>query len=182
VAAARGARVVREARRGYGRACLAGLAALPPDITIVAFADSDGTDAPEDFSRLIEPIVHGEADFVLGSRLAGVREAGALTPQQHFGNWLATTLLRLLAGARYTDLGPYRALRRAALESLHMQDTDYGWTIEMQIKAHRQGLRIREIPTAYRKRRAGESKVSGTLRGTLMAGTKILWTILKYSR
>lgn len=181
VAAAHGARVVCEPRRGYGQACLSGIAALSLHVTIVAFADADGADAPEEFINLIEPIVRGTADMVLGSRIQGAREAGALTPQQHFGNLLATGLLRLLHGARYSDLGPYRAIRRTALEALHMEDTNYGWTIEMQIKAHRQRLRILEIPTAYRKRRAGQSKVSGTVRGTILAGSKIIWTILKYS-
>jgi len=180
VSAAHGARVVHEPRRGYGQACLSGIAALSPEITIVSFADADGTDAPEDFPRLITPIAQNAADLVLGSRIAGVREAGALTPQQHFGNVLATRLMRLLHGARYSDLGPYRAIRRTALAALQMQDTNYGWTIEMQIKAHRHGLRIQEFPTAYGKRRGGQSKISGTLRGTINAGGKIIWTILKY--
>lgn len=181
VAAARGARVVREPRRGYGQACLTAIAALSPEITIVAFADADGTDAPQEFAQLIEPIRRGEADFVLGSRIDGIREAGALTPQQHFGNVLSTRLMRWLHGARYSDLGPYRAIRRSCLEALRMQDRNYGWTIEMQLKAHKQKLRILEIPTSYRKRTAGESKISGTLRGTILAGSKIIWTILKYS-
>ncbi len=180
VAAAHGARVVSAPRRGYGEACLTGIAALSPQVTIVAFADADGTDAPEEFARLIEPIVQGQADMVLGSRIQGTREAGALTPQQHFGNVLSTGLMRLLIGARYSDLGPYRAIRRSALDVLGMKDTNYGWTIEMQIKAHKKGLRIREVPTAYRKRTAGESKISGTLRGTILAGSKIIWTIMKY--
>ena len=181
VARAHGADVAAEPRRGYGRACLAGMAALRGDITIVGFMDGDGSDDPADLPRLLDPIAAGEADMVLGSRLLGTREAGALTPQQRFGNVLATGLLRLFHGARYTDLGPFRAIRRDALDALRMCDTNYGWTIEMQIKAARNDLRVKEIPVDYRKRRAGESKISGTLRGTFSAGAKIIWTIFKYS-
>jgi glycosyltransferase involved in cell wall biosynthesis len=180
VAASHGATVVREPRRGYGSACLAGIAALLPEITAVVFLDADGSDDPADLPRLLDPIVRGDADFVLGSRTLGEQEPGALTPQQEFGNRLATCLMRLLYGARYTDLGPFRAIRRDALGKLGMRDTNYGWTIEMQIKAHRAGLRIREIPVRYRKRAAGRSKVSGSLRGSLLAGAKILWTIVRY--
>jgi glycosyltransferase involved in cell wall biosynthesis len=181
VARAHGAEVVAEPRRGYGSACLSGMAALRPEITVVAFMDGDGSDDPADLPRLLDPIVRGEAEMVLGSRVLGTREAGALTPQQRFGNALATGLLRLCHGARYTDLGPFRAIRRDALERLHMCDTNYGWTIEMQIKAARHKLRVKEIPAAYRRRRAGQSKISGTLRGTFSAGTKIIWTIVRYS-
>jgi glycosyltransferase involved in cell wall biosynthesis len=181
VARAHGAEVVAEPRRGYGQACLAGMAALRPEITVVAFMDGDGSDDPDDLPRLLDPIVRGEAEMVLGSRVLGSREAGALTPQQRFGNALATGLLRLFHGARYTDLGPFRAIRRDALEQLRMRDTNYGWTIEMQIKAARHKLRVREIPVNYRRRRAGQSKISGTLRGTFSAGAKIIWTIFRYS-
>lgn len=181
VARAHGAEVVAELRRGYGQACLAGMGALRPEITVVAFMDGDGSDDPADLPRLLDPIVRGEAEMVLGSRVLGSREAGALTPQQRFGNALATGLLRLFHGARYTDLGPFRAIRRHALERLRMRDTNYGWTIEMQIKAARQNLRVREIPVSYRRRRAGQSKISGTIRGTFSAGMKIIWTILRYS-
>ncbi len=177
-----GAQVVSEPRRGYGGACLAGIAALEPQIHTVVFMDADGSDDPADLERLLAPLERGEADMVLGSRVLGERERGALTPQQRFGNWLATALLRWLYGARYTDLGPLRAIRRDALEALQMRDTDYGWTVEMQIKAARHGLRVVEIPVAYRRRREGKSKISGTLRGTLAAGWKILWTIARYAR
>jgi glycosyltransferase involved in cell wall biosynthesis len=181
VARAYGAEVVAEPRRGYGSACLAGMAALRPEITVVAFMDGDGSDDPADLPRLLDPIVRGEAEMVLGSRVLGLREAGALTPQQRFGNALATGLLRLFQGVRFTDLGPFRAIRRDALERLGMCDTNYGWTIEMQIKAARHKLRVKEIPVNYRRRRAGQSKISGTLRGTISAGTKIIWTIFRYS-
>jgi len=181
VARAHGAQVVSEPRRGYGFACLAGMAALHREITVVAFMDGDGSDDPADLPRLLDPIVRGEAEMVLGSRVLGSREAGALTPQQRFGNALATGLLRLFHGARYTDLGPFRAIRHEALERLRMRDTNYGWTIEMQIKAARHKLRVIEIPVRYRRRRAGQSKISGTLRGTLSAGSKIIWTIFRYS-
>lgn len=181
VARAHGAEVSAEPRRGYGRACLAGMAALRADITVVGFMDGDGSDDPADLPRLLDPISDREADMVLGSRVLGTREAGALTPQQRFGNALATGLLRLIHGGRYTDLGPFRAIRRDALDRLCMCDTNYGWTIEMQIKAARKGLRVKEIPVGYRKRRAGQSKISGTIRGTFSAGAKIIWTILRYS-
>ena len=181
VARAHGGQVVAEPRRGYGSACLAGMAALRDEITVVSFMDGDGSDDPADLPRLLDPIARGEAEMVLGSRVLGTREPGALTPQQRFGNALATGLLRLLHGARYTDLGPFRAIRRDALERLRMCDINYGWTIEMQIKASRHKLRVKEIPVSYRRRRAGQSKISGTLRGTFAAGTKIIWTILRYS-
>lgn len=181
VARAHGAEVVAEPRRGYGQACLAGIAALRPEITVVGFMDADGSDDPADLPRLLGPIARGEAEMVLGSRVLGQREAGALTPQQRFGNALATSLLRVFHGARYTDLGPFRAIRCDALDRLGIRDTGYGWTIEMQIKAARLGLRVKEIPVGYRRRRAGQSKISGTLRGTFSAGTKIIWTILRYS-
>jgi glycosyltransferase involved in cell wall biosynthesis len=180
VAAAHGAQVVSEPQRGYGAACLSAMAALLPEISIVAFMDADASDDPSELPSLIQPIAEGTADFVLGSRVLGERERGALSPQQQFGNKLATRLMRFLIGARFTDLGPFRAIRREALGKLHMQDKNYGWTIEMQIKAHRAALRILEIPVRYRKRRAGTSKVSGSLRGTIGAGWKILWTITKY--
>ena len=175
-----GARVISEPRRGYGQACLAGIAALSDNTEIVAFLDADGSDDPEDLVRLLAPVRDGEADLALGSRTIAARAAGAFTPQQAFGNWLATGLMRLLCGARYTDLGPFRVIRRKALERLRMQDTNFGWTIEMQIKAHRTGLKIVEIPVNYRRRIAGESKISGNFVGTVRAGCKILWTIAKY--
>ena len=181
VARAHGAQVVREHRRGYGSACLAGIAALQQEITVVAFMDGDGSDDPADLPALLGPIVRGEADMVLGSRVLGERETGALALQQRFGNALAAGLLRFLYGTRYTDLGPFRAIRRDALDRLGMRDPNYGWTIEMQIKAARHGLRVLEIPIRYRVRRAGKSKVSGTIRGSVSAGAKIIWTIFRYA-
>ncbi|MCL6565283.1 MAG: glycosyltransferase family 2 protein [Acidobacteriia bacterium] len=180
VARRQGACVVQEPRRGYGAACLAGIAALRPEVDVVVFMDADGSDDPADLPRLLEPIERGQADLVIGSRVLGQREAGALTPQQRIGNALATVLLRLLFGIRATDLGPFRAIRRSALERLALRDPDFGWTVEMQIRAHRTGLRVVEIPVRYRRRRAGRSKISGTVSGTVRAGLKIIGTILKY--
>ncbi len=180
VARAHGSQVVPEPRRGYGRACLAGMAALRPDVGIVVFSDADGSDDPADLPSLLEPIERGEADLVLGSRLLGQREAGSLTPHQKLGNRLATFLMRALLGARYTDLGPFRAIRRDALERLQMRDTDFGWPTEMQIKAAQRGLRVREIPVRHRRRRGGKSKVSASVRGSILAGAKIIWTILRH--
>lgn len=180
IARAHGARVVAEPRRGYGRACLAGLAAIGPDTDVVVFMDADGSDDPSDLGRVLEPIASGQADLVIGSRVLGTRETGALTAQQQLGNRLATYLLRLFYGARSTDLGPFRAIRRDALARLGMRDTNFGWTVEMQVKALRAGLRVHEVPVHYRRRRGGRSKVSGSVRGSLLAGAKILWTILRY--
>jgi glycosyltransferase involved in cell wall biosynthesis len=180
VARKHGARVVSEPRRGYGQACLAGIAALSSDTNTVVFLDSDGSDDPEDLVRLLTPVREGKADLALGSRTAAAKSSGAFTPQQAFGNWLATELMSLFFGARYTDLGPFRVIRRDALERLQMRDSNYGWTIEMQIKAHRSGIRVVEIPVNYRRRIAGESKISGNFVGTMRAGWKILWTIARY--
>jgi glycosyltransferase involved in cell wall biosynthesis len=170
-----GARVVAEPRRGYGRACLAGIAALSPEVDTVLFMDADAADRPEDLALLLAPIEAGEADLVIGARRLGV-ESGALTPQQRFGNALACLLIRLVWGVRYTDLGPFRVVRRDALARLGMQDETWGWTVEMQVRAARLGMRVREVPVGYR-RRIGTSKISGTLSGTLRAGWKILWVI-----
>jgi glycosyltransferase involved in cell wall biosynthesis len=180
VARAHSAQVVLDPRRVYGRACLAGIAAVAPRVRIIAFMDGDGSDDPADLERLLAPLDRGEADLVIGSRVLGEHEEGALTPQQQFGNRLAGWLLRLFYGARYTDLGPFRAIRREALQRLGMRDLNFGWTVEMQIKAVRHGLRVLEIPVRYRRRRAGRSKVSGSLRGSVLAGLRILWTILRY--
>ncbi|RSK44523.1 glycosyltransferase family 2 protein [Hymenobacter perfusus] len=184
VARTAGATVLRETRPGYGHACLAGMAhcygrplAEQPDI--IVFLDGDYSDYPEDMTALVAPLLRQEADLVIGSRALGQREAGSMLPQQIFGNWLATTLLRRLYGARFTDLGPFRAIRREALLRIGMQDTTYGWTVEMQLKAAKLGLRSVEVPVRYR-RRIGVSKVSGTVKGTLGAGYKILWTIFRY--
>ncbi|MFN5170471.1 MAG: glycosyltransferase family 2 protein [Cyclobacteriaceae bacterium] len=177
-----GATVLREPVPGYGRACLCGIAYLkklpqPPDI--VVFLDADHSDYPEEISQLIEPIRDGGAALVIGSRALGQREQGSMTPQQVFGNWLATRLLSILYGANFTDLGPFRAIRFDKLLELNMQDKTYGWTVEMQLKAARAGMPYVEVPVRYRKR-VGFSKISGTVKGTLLAGYKIITTILKY--
>lgn len=186
VAFAHGATVVHEPHRGYGAACLRGLTAIrelidagddPP--RVVVFLDADYSDHAELLPTLVEPILTGQADFVFGSRLLGVREPGAMPPQSVFGNHLACLLMRLFFGIRYSDLGPFRAIDYQAMCNLGMSDRDFGWTIEMQIKAARAGLRTVEIPVPYR-RRVGQSKISGTLAGTLKAGTKILYSIAKY--
>jgi glycosyltransferase involved in cell wall biosynthesis len=170
-----GARVVTEPRRGYGRACLAGIAALGSRIDTVLFMDADAADRPSDIGSLLAPLVGREADLVIGSRIRHA-EPGALTPQQRFGNALACQLIRWGWGVAYSDLGPFRVIRREALTRLRMRDETWGWTVEMQVKAARQGLRVTEVPVAYR-RRIGVSKISGTLAGTLRAGSKILWVI-----
>ena len=183
VAAAGGALIVREPCRGYGAACLRGLAELaadpdgPPDV--VVFLDADYSDHPDELSLLLEPIRSGEADMVIGSRLAGRREHGAMPPQSVWGNRLACFLMKILFRAKYTDLGPFRAIRWDALQRLGMRDRNYGWTVEMQIKAARLGLRVCEVPVSYR-RRIGVSKISGTVRGTIKAGSKILYLIARY--
>lgn len=179
VAGKAGARVVVEPRRGYGSACLAGIAALPEETDVVVFMDADGSDLPGDASVLIGPIVQDQADLVIGSRELGAAEPGSLSAHQRLGNRLAVWLVSLLYGRRYTDLGPFRAIRRSALERLRMRDTNFGWTIEMQVKAIQRGLRIAEAPVSYRSRQAGQSKISGSLVGSAAAGAKILWTVAK---
>lgn len=178
-----GAEVVDATRRGYGSACLAGLDHVrrtgPPDI--VVFVDADWSDHPEELPRLVAPILAGEADLVIGSRILGSREPGALLPQARAGNLIACGLIRLLYGHRFTDLGPFRAVRWDALERLGMSDPNFGWTAEMQVKALRKGLRCAEVPVSYR-RRVGVSKITGTVTGTVRAGYKILWTVLRYSQ
>jgi len=170
-----GARVVSEPRRGYGRTCLAGIAALSPAVDTVLVMDADASDRPEDLPRLLAPIIEDGAELVIGARSLDV-EPGALTPQQRFGNALACRLIRLIWGIGYTDLGPFRVIRRAALDRLQMRDETWGWTVEMQVRAARLGIRVREVPVGYR-RRIGHSKISGTLMGTIKAGWKILWVI-----
>ena len=178
-----GAEVVPAPRRGYGSACLAGLDHLrrtgPPDV--VVFVDADWSDHAEELPGLIAPILAGEADLVIGSRILGRREPGALLPQARAGNLVACAMIRLLYGHRFTDLGPFRAIRWEALERLRMSDPNFGWTAEMQVKALRHGLRCTEIPVSYR-RRVGVSKITGTVSGTIRAGYKILWTVLRYSK
>ncbi|MHC4846626.1 MAG: glycosyltransferase family 2 protein [Planctomycetota bacterium] len=171
-----GARVVTASRRGYGSACLAGIAALAPT-DVVVFLDADHSDHADELPIVVAPILSGRADLVIGSRRLGRCEAGALLPQQRWGNRLASAMIRLLFGHATTDLGPFRAIRADALAGLGMRDPDYGWTVEMQVRALQQGLRVVEVPVSYR-RRIGRSKIAGTLRGTLGAGRKILGTIL----
>lgn len=178
LARARGARVVSEPRRGYGRACLAGLAALDGAADIVVFMDADASDVPGEVTSLLEPILHGEADLVIGSRRLGRAAPAALGWHQRGGNRLVVALIRLLFGFSYTDLGPFRAIRRARLAELGMRDPNFGWTAEMQVKALQCGLRVREVPVSYRPR-LGQSKISGTVSGSLRAGIKILWTVLR---
>lgn len=178
VAREAGAEVVHEVERGYGAACLKAIAHLgddPPDV--VVFLDGDYSDHPDELPRLLEPIANG-VDLVIGSRVERAR--GGLTTQQRVGNAIACGALRLLYRARYTDLGPFRAIRWEALEGLGMRDRNYGWTVEMQIKAARRGLKHAEVPVSYRER-IGTSKVSGTLRGTLGASRKILWLLARHA-
>lgn len=174
-----GATVVYQPERGYGAACLAAIDELDA-IDIVVFVDGDLSDYPEDMDQLVDPIAAGSCDMVIASRSIGERETGALTPQQLFGNWLATRLMSLIWGAKFTDLGPFRAIRFSALKQIGMRDRDYGWTVEMQIRAIEEGLKYIEVPARYR-RRIGESKVSGTVRGTVMAGYKILSLIGRHA-
>jgi glycosyltransferase involved in cell wall biosynthesis len=177
-----GATVLEEPRPGYGSACLKGIDYInskqkKPDI--VVFMDGDYSDFPEELPLLIQPIQNDGMDLVIGSRAIGHREKGSMTPQQVFGNWLASRILKWKYGAEFTDLGPFRAIRYSSLIQLNMQDRDYGWTVEMQIRAAKQQLRFTEVPVKYRKR-IGRSKVSGTVKGTVMAGYKILWTLFTY--
>ncbi|HEX5053104.1 MAG TPA: glycosyltransferase family 2 protein [Planctomycetota bacterium] len=178
VALAGGARVVHEPRRGYGSACLAGIAATP-DSDVLVFLDGDHSDYPEDLRRLLPPVLCGDADLVIGSRMVHAESRRALLPQARFGNRLATVLMRLCFGIRCTDLGPFRVVRRPALLALGMQDRDFGWTVEMQLRAKLAGLRVLELPVRYRPR-IGASKISGTVSGTVRAGYKILGTIFWY--
>lgn len=173
-ARARGARVISEPHRGYGAACLAGLAALR-DVDVVAFLDADLSDDPALLPELVEPIVSNRADFVIGSRMSGQREPGALPPHSRFGNWLAGMILTHLYRQPTTDLGPFRAIRRDALERLHMADRNFGWTMEMQAKAARLRLRTVEVPVPYRKR-IGRSKITGSLKASVQASAIILGT------
>lgn len=180
VAREAGATVVPAPDRGYGAACAAALRALPSEVGIIVFLDADGADDPSQIASLIGPILEGRADLVIGSRALGYVEPGALTPQQRAGNWLATRLIHLLHGFRYTDLGPFRAIRRELLDAIGMRDRRYGWTVEMQIRALQIGGRIVEVPAACRKR-VGVSKISGTIKGVALAGYWILFTIAKCS-
>ena len=182
IARAAGATVLRESIPGYGRACLKGIAYLKesqPQPDIVVFLDADHSDYPEEINELVNPIIIKDVDLVIGSRALGGKEKGSMTPQQIFGNWLATRLLRLFYNVTFTDLGPFRAIKFLSLIELDMQDTTYGWTVEMQLKAARKKMKCIEVPVRYRKR-IGFSKISGTVKGTIMAGYKIISTIFKY--
>jgi glycosyltransferase involved in cell wall biosynthesis len=180
VARTGGAVVVHVGERGYGAACAGALTALADDVDLVVFMDADGSDDPAEMPLLVGPIVRGDADLVIGSRALGTVERGALTPQQQFGNWLATRMIALIYRHRYTDLGPFRAIRRELLDRIDMRDRRYGWTVEMQIRALQLGARVHEVPVRYRKR-VGRSKISGTVTGVIKAGWWIVYTILKYS-
>jgi len=178
-----GATVVTENRKGYGSACLKGISylkskPLPEQPDVVVFLDGDYSDHPEQLPDLVRPIEQEDYDLVIGSRALGELEQGAMQPQQVFGNWLATTLIRLFYKYEFTDLGPFRAIKWTSLQEIEMEDPDFGWTVEMQVKAAKHGLKCIEVPVRYR-RRVGVSKVSGTIRGTILAGHKILWTIFK---
>lgn len=177
-----GAIVLDESQMGYGKACLTGMEYIkslvtPPDI--VVFLDGDYSDYPQEMGTLVNPILVENFDMVIGSRARGQKEGGSMTVPQIFGNWLATNMMRWIYKVHYSDLGPFRAIRWVKLLDLNMQDQDYGWTVEMQIKAAKKQLRTTEVPVNY-KRRIGTSKVSGTIKGTFMAGYKIIWTIFKY--
>ncbi|MDP6933784.1 MAG: glycosyltransferase family 2 protein [Myxococcota bacterium] len=181
IARSNGATVVSEPTRGYGRACQTGLeSALRDDARVLVILDADFSDYPEDLHLLVDPILRDEADLVMGDRTA-LAEPGALLPQQRLGNALATFLIGRITGHRYRDMGPFRAIDRSSLVRLQMEDLNFGWNVEMQIKAIRRGLRVREVPTRYRPR-IGQSKISGTVRGSLRAGTKILWSTWRYGR
>ena len=173
-----GARVVK-APRGYGRACAAGVAALRSECEIIVFLDGDGSDSPKFMNQLVDPIIAGTHDFVIGSRTRGQREAGSMNFQQVFSGRIAGLIMRILYRVRYTDMCPFRAIRRSPLTKLSMREQTYGWNLEMQMKAARAGLRILEIPVNHRRRAGGESKVSGTVRGTFVAGMRIIATLVR---
>ncbi|MEO8773110.1 MAG: glycosyltransferase family 2 protein [Gelidibacter sp.] len=183
VAQSAGATVLLESQMGYGYACLKGMdyvSNLSEKPDIIVFMDGDYSDYPEQLTELVKPILKDNIDFVIGTRVRSLQEKGSMTPQQHFGNWLATFLMHILFGARFTDLGPFRAIKYQKLLDLQMQDKTYGWTIEMQLKALKQNLTYIEVPVKYKKR-IGISKVSGTIKGSIFAGVKILGWIFKYS-
>lgn len=180
VAKSAGATVLKEARKGYGWACLKGIDYVnTTDCEIIVFLDGDFSDYPEEIPDVVRPILEQNMDMVIGSRALGKKEKGSLTPQQIFGNWLATKLIRIFYGARFTDLGPFRAIKTSALNKLKMSDKTYGWTIEMQIKAAKKKYAFCEVPVNYKKR-IGVSKVSGTIKGTVLAGIKIIFAVFKY--
>ena len=183
VAEKAGATVLFQPQMGYGYACLKGMeyvATLSEKPDIIVFMDGDYSDYPEQLIEIVKPIIENNTDFVIGARVRSLQEKGCMTPQQHFGNWLATSLMRILFSAKFTDLGPFRAIKYEKLLDLNMQDKTYGWTIEMQLKALKQNLTYIEVPLKYKKR-IGISKVSGTIKGSIFAGVKILGWIFKYS-
>ena len=173
IARAAGARVI-SSQRGYGAACLAGSIAAAPDSAVLVYMDGDGSDIIADLHRLVGPIAADEADFVIGSRIRGTREPGSMLPSQVFAGWVVGTLLRWFQGVHYTDMGPFRAIRRSSLQAMGMSELTYGWNLEMQIKAAQQGLRIREITVDYRRRIGGVSKVSGDWKASVKAAARIL--------
>jgi len=174
-----GARVVSQPRRGYGRACQTGVSSISPECQIIVFLDGDGSDCPEFIDQLVQPIIAGTHDFVLGSRTRGQRESGSMNFQQVASGYAAGFILRMLYGVNYTDMSPFRAIRPETLRWLGMREETYGWNLEMQMRAARAGLRVLEIPVNHRCRTGGQSKVSGTLRGTFVAGTRIIATLFR---
>ncbi|MCK7589021.1 glycosyltransferase family 2 protein [Subsaxibacter sp. CAU 1640] len=183
VAQEAGATVLKQHIMGYGNACLKGLEYIANQEVkpeIIVFLDGDYSDYPEELTKIVQPIIEDDIDLVIGARVKAFREDGSMMPQQIFGNWLATSLMRLFFGAKFTDLGPFRAIKYQKLLDLKMQDPTYGWTVEMQLKSKRQCLSYIEVPVHYKKR-IGVSKVSGTIKGTIFAGAKILSWIFKYS-
>ena len=181
VAADAGARVVVEPRRGYGQACMTGAASVAPATSIIVFMDGDGSDVPAELPWLIDPIVAGQQDFVIGSRLRGEREEGSMTFSQIFASRLFGLLLRVMYGVRHTDMGPFRAITRSGLERLRMQERTYGWNLEMQMRAMQEKLRVLEVPTSCRRRTGGVSKVSGSLGASIKAASRILGVFLRVS-
>lgn len=178
-----GAVVVFQAEQGYGAACLKGieyLRSLEVLPNIIVFLDADYSDHPEEMPSLVAPILSRDFELVIGSRSRGSRESGAMMPQQIFGNWLATNMMKWIYGAQFTDLGPFRAITRSALEKIQMCDRDFGWTVEMQVKALKKGIPYTEVPVKYRKRK-GISKITGTIKGSILAGYKIIFTILRHA-
>jgi len=179
VARAAGARVVTEPVPGYGRAFRAGLRALAPQCEIVVFLDGDGSDCPEMMDRLVTPIIENEADFVIGSRTRGQREPGSMNPHQVFAGYMVGAILRVLYGVKSTDMGPFRAIRRDTLEKLKLREETYGWPLEMQMRAAQAQVRTMEVPVDYRRRAGGHSKIAGTVRGSILAATRILVTLAR---
>jgi glycosyltransferase involved in cell wall biosynthesis len=179
VSSAAGAQVVSEPRRGYGQACWTGIQCIQGSVTAIAFMDADCSDDPDDLVRLLQRFDEDQWDMVLGSRVMGNPESGSLKPLQRFGNWLSTLLIAMIWQVRFTDLGPMRVVRRDSLEKFDLRDRTFGWTVEMQARAAQLRLRVCEVPVHYHRRAHGRSKISGTVLGSLRAGAKILWTILR---